>query len=140
MDMGSPLLIEITGGLEQRPGHVLLIIYKLPSHLFTAMAPDVNTMPELPGNLALSSRSPPSGRTNHEGSNIPPMRHPRPMTAAELHLELEIEQESLVSGHLNLNMFQSQYHPRQLSHIIQPGQYPNARALFPPRTNRVSRF
>jgi len=28
-----------------------------------------------------------------------PIRHPRPLTAAELHLELEQEQESIVRSH-----------------------------------------
>lgn len=38
-----------------------------------------------------------SPSTANRGPYTGPIRHPRPLTAAELHLELEKEQESIVS-------------------------------------------
>lgn len=43
---------------------------------------------------------PVSGDNTGVGSGPGPLRHPRPLTAAELHLELEKEQEAVVSENL----------------------------------------
>lgn len=54
-------------------------------------------------------------RSSTEAIQLGPIRHPRPLTAAELHLELEKEQESIVSF---VNSFQRccgiKYPPRSI--------------------------
>jgi hypothetical protein len=60
----------------------------------------------------MSSRRPshgadgPSGIMSTADANMP-MRHPRPLTAAELHLELEKEQEAVVCFLLALRFSQT---------------------------------
>jgi hypothetical protein len=38
-----------------------------------------------------------------------PLRHPRPLTAADLHLQLEKEQEAVVSGYIRFSNLRSEH-------------------------------
>lgn len=78
------------------------------------MAPDLNSVPGSPYNSSdpqiirthhastsprISAQLPSSTLTSpmHDSTSTMPMRHPRPITPAELHQELEKEQEAIVS-------------------------------------------
>jgi len=58
------------------------------------MAPDLNSVPESPRNR---DRATSSAMNANVGGGPGPLRHPRPLTAAELYLELEKEQEGIVN-------------------------------------------
>ncbi|KAL8692334.1 MAG: hypothetical protein Q9218_002627 [Villophora microphyllina] len=82
-----------------------------------AMAPDLNTVPPSPHtgrqnpasipNRNFEPMAPPPNPTSSSASNVSsreppsigpgPLRHPQPLTAADLHMELEKEQEAVVN-------------------------------------------
>ena len=52
----------------------------------------------MPGVGAGATAGPIVGDNTGVGAGPGPLRHPRPLTAADLHLQLEKEQEAVVSG------------------------------------------
>ena len=63
-------------------------------------APAPSALPSPPFVPAAASPWVPSGSNSGVGPGPGPLRHPRPLTAADLHLQLEKEQEAVVSFHL----------------------------------------
>jgi hypothetical protein len=60
--------------------------------------------PPLPSSRRASLQPPPHMPTGADSADSGlPMRHPRPLTAAEIHLELEQEQEAIVSNFPTFN-------------------------------------
>lgn len=93
-----------------------------------------SAIPSLPlaspgGSIPASAQAghpfPPLSPVTTSGSfeNGVPIRHPRPMTPAELHMELEKEQEAVVSVVLEFWAF------------LLPPAMPNSRSSLSPRTN-----
>jgi hypothetical protein len=84
------------------------------------------------GSSNMSSRRPshgadgPSGIMSTADANMP-MRHPRPLTAAELHLELEKEQEAVVCSLIILHIPDDLTHARRstVSHANSQHSVPN---------------
>jgi hypothetical protein len=52
--------------------------------------------PSMPTTMAIGASGPTVGDNTGVGSGPGPLRHPRPLTAADLHLQLEKEQEAVV--------------------------------------------
>ena len=50
----------------------------------------------MPTTMATGAAGPTVGDNTGVGSGPGPLRHPRPLTAADLHLQLEKEQEAVV--------------------------------------------
>lgn len=91
------------------------------------------------GSSNMSSRRPshgadgPSGVMSTADANMP-MRHPRPLTAAELHLELEKEQEAVVCSFPVLHIYLDNLtlpHRSTVSHANSQHSAPNTLPLSP---------
>lgn len=104
--------------------------------------PDLNTLPKSPresSTPSLPKPTTPSRRQSHIMNRRPsqhsqsdegdvPIRHPRPLTTAELHLEMEQEQEAAV--HISPS---TPAQPTANAALTQAGQSPGSRTLRPPR-------
>ena len=66
----------------------------LPSNITTVLAASGSASPVMPVHTSTAEDN------SAVGSGPGPIRHPRPLTAAELHSELEREQEAVVSSSL----------------------------------------
>ncbi|KAL9614907.1 MAG: hypothetical protein Q9167_000649 [Letrouitia subvulpina] len=119
----DPASLGNIGGQREPPARSLTSALAL--HTFLIMAPDLNSVPPSPHTARATSDSvpnrsselmapPPNPSTSAAnvssvqresatvdnagvGSGPGPIRHPRPLTAADLHMQLEKEQEAVVS-------------------------------------------
>lgn len=82
----------------------------LPSNTSAVMAASAPAPPAMPVHTSTAEDN------SAVGSGPGPMRHPRPLTAAELHSELEREQEAVVSSSL------LPYYPRKVKLTDNTGQ------------------
>ncbi len=80
--------------------------------------------------------------------HLGPLRHPRPLTAADLHMQLEKEQEAVVSSRSSLDdalleccSLRGRLIPTVTAMLTMPsGQPSHSRTLLTPPANRLGRF
>lgn len=99
--------------------------------------------PPLSPSVSGTIGGPTTAHTSVDAAGVP-MRHPRPLTAAELHLELEKEQEAVVCSSLSAS-FPLEYvclalRISMVDDGMVTGQPPNPRTLLPPRPLRLRRL
>jgi hypothetical protein len=99
----------------------------LPSNQSAINPSSSQPLPHFPPTASVAGPS--MGDNTGVGPGPGPLRHPRPLTAADLHLQLEKEQEAVVCH-------TSHHHAPPRTNTLLLGQPPDPRALTPPRRSK----